>query len=125
MNGNVLIDTNIAFYLLRGNTELAGLLDGKRVFAAFITEVEILSYPEIIDEEERKINEFLNEITIVGWNDSIRNYTITFKRKYHMRLPDAIISATSLYLHIPFLTSDKGFLKISDEIDLILYRVTM
>ena len=125
MNGNVLIDTNIALYLLRGNTELAGLLDGKRVFAAFITEVEILSYPEIIDEEERKINEFLNEITIVGWNDSIRNYTITFKRKYHMRLPDAIISATSLYLHIPFLTSDKGFLKISDEIDLILYRVTM
>lgn len=56
MNGNVLIDTNIALYLLRGNTELAGLLDGKRVFASFITEVEILSYPEIIDEEVRLMN---------------------------------------------------------------------
>ena len=42
-----------------------------------------------------------------------------------MRLPDAIISATSLYLHVPFLTADKDFVKISGEIDLILYGVTM
>ena len=37
MNGSVLIDTNIALYLLNGNKEVAGLLDGKRVFASFIT----------------------------------------------------------------------------------------
>ncbi|KAB2833846.1 MAG: type II toxin-antitoxin system VapC family toxin [Candidatus Brocadia sp.] len=71
MSGNVLIDTNIALYLLKGNTELASLLDGKRVFASFITEVEILSYPKITGEEEYKINEFFKAITIVGWNDSI------------------------------------------------------
>ena len=118
-----LIDTNIALYLLSGNTELAGVLNEKKVFASFITEVEVLSYPKVTGKEECKINEFLNEVTIVGWNDSIKNYTINFKREYHMRLPDAIISATFLYLHVPFLTADKGFVKISDEIDLILYSM--
>jgi|SRR3989304_7192654 len=117
MNGSVLIDTNIALYLLNGNKEVAGLLDGKRVFASFITEVEILSYRKITIEEEYKIKEFLKEIAVLGWNDLIRNYTINFKRNYNMRLPNAIVSATSLYLHIPFLTADKDFIKISDEID--------
>ena len=44
MNGNVLIDTNVSLYLLQGNENVADLLDGKRIFASFITEVEILGY---------------------------------------------------------------------------------
>ena len=35
MNGDILIDTNIALYLLQGNEKVADLLDGKRVFASF------------------------------------------------------------------------------------------
>ena len=79
MNGNILIDTNIALYLLQGNEKVANLLDGKRVFASFITEVEILSYGKITDEEESKIKEFLSEITVVGWNDVIRDHAIKLK----------------------------------------------
>ena len=123
MNGSVLIDTNIALYLLMGDKKVADLLDGKRIFASFITEVEILSYSKITTEEQSKIKEFLNDITVVGWNDIIRDQTIKLKRNYKIKLPDAIISATSLYLKIPLFTADKEFFKISEEMDLILYEI--
>ena len=121
MNGNILIDTNIALYLLQGNEKVANLLDGKRVFASFVTEVEILSYSKITKEEESKIKEFLSEITIVGWNDVVRDRAIKLKRNYKIKLPDAIIIATAIYLKVPFLTADREFLKVSEEIDLIVY----
>lgn len=125
MNGNILIDTNIALFLLQGDKRVADLLDGKRVFTSFITEIEILSYSEITEEEESKIKEFLNEVTIIGWNDAIRASTIKLKRSYKIKLPDAIISATSIYLKVPFLTADREFLKISEEeeMDLVLYEL--
>jgi len=36
MNGNILIDTNIALYLLEGDKKIAGILNRKRIFASFI-----------------------------------------------------------------------------------------
>lgn len=122
MNGDILIDTNIALYLLEGDKRVADLLDGKRVFTSFITEVEILSYSKITKEEESKIKEFLSEITIVGWNDVVRDRAIKLKRNYKIKLPDAIIIATAIYLKVPFLTADMEFLKVSEEIDLIVYE---
>ena len=122
MNGNVLIDTNVSLYLLQGNEKVADLLDGKRIFASFITEVEILGYSKITDEEEFKIKAFLNEITIVGWNEVTRDHAITLKRRYKIKTPDAIIAATSLYLKVPVLTANREFLRVSEEIDLMLYE---
>ncbi|MBI2470502.1 MAG: type II toxin-antitoxin system VapC family toxin [Planctomycetes bacterium] len=122
MNGDILIDTNIALYLLEGDKRVADLLDGKRVFTSFITEVEILSYSKITKDEESKIKEFLSEITIVGWNDVVWDQAIKLKRNYKIKLPDAIIIATAIYLKVPFLAADKEFLKVSEEIDLIVYE---
>lgn len=122
MNGEVLIDTNISLYLLQGNEKVANLLDGNRIFASFVTEIEILGYSKITHEEESKIKEFLSEITVVGWNDVIRDHAITLKRRYKIKTPDAIIAATSLYLKVPVLTADREFLRVSEEIDLMLYE---
>jgi predicted nucleic acid-binding protein len=44
------------------------------------------------------------------------------KRKYHIKLPDAVIAATCLVFDIPLVTADKGFSKIS-ELDLILIEI--
>jgi hypothetical protein len=44
MNGNsLLIDTNIALYLFNGDTTLSFVLDGKKIYISFITELELLS----------------------------------------------------------------------------------
>lgn len=43
MSGNsLLIDTNIALYLLNGDNTIAELLDGKDVYLSFISELELL-----------------------------------------------------------------------------------
>ena len=81
MNGEVLIDTNISLYLLQGNEKVANLLDGNRIFASFVTEIEILGYSKITHEEESKIKEFLSEITVVGWNDVIRGPCYNTQKK--------------------------------------------
>ncbi len=48
MNGdNILIDTNIALYLLNGDSVVAEILDGKNVYVSFITELELLGFHEI------------------------------------------------------------------------------
>jgi len=44
---NILIDTNIALYLLGGDEQIANVLDGQVVHVSFITELELLGYPDI------------------------------------------------------------------------------
>jgi len=52
MNGNnLMIDTNIAIYLLNGNKQIADLLDQKNIFISFITELELLSKSDLTTNE--------------------------------------------------------------------------
>ena len=44
------------------------------------------------------------------------------RKKYRLKLADAIISATAIALSIPLITSDRQF-PIIDELDLINYVV--
>lgn len=43
IGNNLLIDTNIALYLLEGGKTIATVLDGKDVYVSEITELELLS----------------------------------------------------------------------------------
>ena len=52
----------------------------------------------------------------------IKKTTIGLKQKYNIKIPDAIIASTSIYLEIPLITADKGFKKIQ-EIDLQLLEL--
>ena len=62
MNGdNILIDTNIALYLLNGDRVVAEILDGKNVYVSFITELELLGFHEISSVEHHRIGLFLKE----------------------------------------------------------------
>jgi hypothetical protein len=61
----------------------------------------------------------LNDCFQIEWNTKIKEQTIQLKRKYSIKLPDAIIAASCLVYEIPLVTADKGFSKI-DELDLVL-----
>lgn len=55
MSGNsLLIDANIALYLLNGDNTIAALLDKRDVHVSFITELELLGFQDL-KEEERSI----------------------------------------------------------------------
>ncbi len=122
MNGpNILIDTNIALYLLSGNSTIAEILNGSTIYISFITQLELLGYKEINSNEHQKIKQFIHDCIIVDINEEIKKHTIAIKQKHKLKLPDSIVAATSLFLDIPLLTADKEFAKIS-SLNLALYK---
>ncbi len=61
MSGNDLfLDTNIILYLLNGDTTLADLLDQKRWYLSFITELELLGYNKLTLKDRKIIEELLD-----------------------------------------------------------------
>ncbi|GGH16005.1 type II toxin-antitoxin system VapC family toxin [Mucilaginibacter phyllosphaerae] len=117
----ILIDTNIVIYLLRGSQELQDYLQGKELYISFISELELLGYKSITQKHEAELLNFLNDCSIIQMSNAIKENYIGLTRKYKIELPDALIAATSLTLNIPFITADKGFQKIND-INLVLYH---
>jgi len=121
MNGeSLLADTNILLYLLAGDKTLARILNNKKVYISFITELELMSFKSLTQKEKSLVEALINECIIIDINNSIKQYTIELRRKYSIKLPDAIIAATTEYINLPLLTSDNDFKKIN-EINTIFY----
>lgn len=118
---NVLIDTNIALYLLGGDETLRDMLDGQVVHLSFISELELLSYPAITPEETAVIRAFLGECIIFDIPQAVKSHAIDLRQRYRLRLPDAIVAATSLFLQVPFLTAESDFKK-AQELALLFYE---
>lgn len=118
-----LIDTNIILYLLNGDEKVAEILNGQNLIVSFITELELLGFKGLSGESKRIIKEFISECTVFDINQEIKNNAIAMRRKYGLKLPDAIIAGTSQYLNCPLLTADTDFSKI-EEISVILYSVS-
>ena len=117
----ILVDTNIILYLLRGSVELEEYLQGKDVFISFVTELELLGYKSLTKEHESQIISILEDCLIIQMNDAIKEKYLELTRKYSFKLPDALIAATALVLDIPIITADKGFQKIN-ELKLVFYN---
>lgn len=84
--------------------------------------MELLGFKGISKEEELKLKLLLNDCFSVEWNSKIKEKTIELKKKYTIKLPDAIIASTSLIYELPLVSADKGFSKI-EELDLILIEL--
>lgn len=124
VSGNkLLVDTNVVLYLLSGDKTVADLLDKKQIYLSFISELELLGYPGITSTEIQKVENFLDQCKIVDINEDIKTEAVRLKRKNRIKLPDAIIAATSVYLDMPLFTADEGFGGI-EGINLILYDVS-
>ena len=120
MNGRYFADTSTFIYLLDKHPALQLLLESEWVYS-FITEIELQSKPNIKLEEIVVVKEVLSACKKVIHIDAINEITIDLKRKYRIKLPDALIAASAIMLGIPLLTFDKGFSKIK-ELDLILLK---
>ena len=122
MNGsNIFIDTNIAIYLLNGDNSLAEILNQKKLYLSFITQLELLGYQDINKEQEKQIEFMLDNCIIIDINSKIKQEVIKLRRNYSFKLPDCIVAATAIYMDLPLITSDKEFSKI-EELNLMLYE---
>lgn len=121
MKIDFIADTNFLIYLHEGNKIIEPFLE-YNFGVSFISEVELLGFRDITKSDEAKLIALLNDCYLIEWNNKIKDKTISLKRQYSVKLPDALIAATALVYNIPLITADKGFSKIS-ELDLILIDI--
>lgn len=117
----ILVDTNILLYLLKGSDALQELLQGKILYISFITELELIGFPKMSDQESEEVATLLLDCTIVSLNAAIKMNYVSLRKSTGLKLGDAIIAATASALRIPLITADKRF-KLIDDIDLIRYE---
>jgi predicted nucleic acid-binding protein len=79
---------------------------------SIVTEIEVLSFPNITPEDTELLKAFLSECYIVDIEPTIKDITIDIRSKLKIKLPDAVIAATAMYFDLPLFTMDKGFRKI-------------
>ena len=118
IGSSFLADTNIFIYLLNKESIIEQFLESEWYYS-FITRIELLSKQGITEKEIETVNGVLTACTYLAHSEPIDELTINLKRKYKIKLPDAIIAATALHLQLPLLTVDKGFTKVN-EIDVVL-----
>ncbi|MDD5308462.1 MAG: type II toxin-antitoxin system VapC family toxin [Deltaproteobacteria bacterium] len=98
------LDTNVALYLLGGR--LAEHLPEGEYSISVITEMELLSYPDLDEAGERAIRNLLADLEIVGLTPEVKERAIGLRRSHMIKLPDAIIAATALALGAEILSCD-------------------
>ena len=114
MSGNkLLLDTNAVLSLL-GSQNIFPALEGKEIFVSFITELELYSYPALKAEEEKSVGFFLGKATIIDITKDIKAKAILIRKKYKLKLPDAIICASAMSKNLLLVTNDKQFKKVVD-----------
>jgi len=107
-----LFDTNILIYLL--NNRLAENLPSGRYGYSVITEIELLSFPALTATDAQIINSYLSNIVLMNLTEAIKQKTISLRRAYRIKLPDAIIAATAIEAGAVLLTNDRALHTIED-----------
>jgi predicted nucleic acid-binding protein len=100
----IVLDTNIALYHLGGR--LATALPEGSYHISIITEMELFSYPNLSEAEERQIQNFLSQLLIINIDEPIKTMAIALRKQHRLKLPDAIVAATAQSLNALLLSND-------------------
>ena len=118
MNGTdrYLLDTNILIYFLQGEEVAVSFFKNiidRELCISLINKIEVLSFPDLSENEEIEINQFLLNFVTLNVDDPVAEETIRIRKKYNLKLGDALISATSI-MHDAVLVSrnEKDFSKV-------------
>ena len=101
MGKKYLIDTNVVIYLLKGNLPQKTLLLIKPLFESkinfsVINKIELLSHRNATPEENYNVEKLIDQSDVHPLNDSIADMSIEVRKKYSVKLAEAIIAATAI-----------------------------
>ena len=109
---SIVLDTNTVIYLLGGR--LADPFPGGGYGISIITEIELLSYPALSIDEERRINTLLATVTVIDITPVVRDAAIRLRRVHRLKVPDAIIAGTAVALDAELMTNDVRLARIPE-----------
>lgn len=106
-----LLDTNIILGIVKANPDVVVKIKGlnlKDCAYSSVTRMELLGFPDITEHEIKVISALLNKMNNIAIDFAIEDETIKLKQQHRIKLPDAIILATSLNREIKLYTMDKS-----------------
>lgn len=109
MGSKILVDTNIAIGYIgnRLNVQSMDKLDNlfnNQFHLSAINKIEMLGYPDLNKNEEKKFKLLINHSIMHPIDDKTIEMTINIRKKNRIKLPDAIIAATCLTNGLDILT---------------------
>ena len=111
---NIVADTSFLINFFNGNKFTREFIEGRDIWISGITEIEILASPKISPAERKLVKEFISSVIVVDLLGPVKEIAVQIRLKSKIKLPDAVIAATALYLNFPLFSYDKGFQKITD-----------
>jgi hypothetical protein len=110
----IVIDTNIIIRLFSGDKDCHDIIHQKLLLVSFITQIELFSWPTITSDDESSLNSFLLDCSILNITEDIKKTTIEIRRKYKLKIPDAIIAATALNKNLSLFSTDDIFKRVTE-----------
>ncbi len=117
MSGNkILLDTNaVGLYLDDLQFAKKQLKPNAEVFISIISQLEFLSNPDLTLKNKFIFEQFIDLIEIypvTKENIHLVNQVVSIRKKYKLKLPDAIIAATAITTDATLISADDVFSKI-------------
>jgi predicted nucleic acid-binding protein len=121
MGTKYLIDSNTVIDFFNGKLPNAGrqLLSEAEPVISIITHIELFSGNNIINEEYQQLQRFVNIAIIYPVNLPIAAETISIRKKYKIKLPDALIAATAIVHNFTLITRNIADFKKIDNLKII------
>jgi len=109
MGPEILIDTNIAIGFIGNRLNIHSMDKLDELFngqynISIINKIELLGYPDLDKNEEDKFNLLIEHAVLHQIDDKIIEKTIVIRKKFKIKLPDAIIAATCIVNGLQILT---------------------
>jgi len=103
MSGSYLLDTNAIIYAINRKLRFP-----KGTYAvSVITKLELLSWPQLTQEEEQKLRQVLSALSVIELEHAIQESSVKVRRATSLKLPDSIISATAMSIGSILVTDDE------------------
>ena len=110
----ILIDTNVISRYFNDNLEedLILLLETSNFKIFVITRIELLAWEKYNQNQLDIINDFISNCEVIALDEKIILKTIEIRKKYKIKLPDAIIAASAIVFGATLISLDSDFKNI-------------
>lgn len=120
MENTYLIDTNVILdYMSNTLPENSALkleeIINSEFYISVINKIELLGFQRIAPTHEKQIKQFVSFSKVVYLDDEVVEETIALRKKFNIKLPDAIIAASARAVNATLITRNtKDFRKVSN-----------
>ena len=111
---NVIIDFSHGIFSEKSKDFVANILNKEPIISA-ITQIELLCFSVVPPQ----IESFVHFTAIIGINDSVIEKTIEIRKRYRIKLPDAIIASTALVNNLTLLTRNVADFKGIEDLSVV------